>query len=195
MRDFFGNPYAKGQYEYLEARKRQQLRITLVCAFFVAAFVIAGLIVYHTTKNLLTIPGILMVLPTANFLVTYIALLKGKPLDPVKREQTKEYEENGLVLFHLMYVDEKGRRHFLDHVTVYQNAVVAYAPSVKEAERVAVESDCIVRLRKKGVNLRLKIYTDWQEYWNRLLEINKEIPEDQVKLVEKAQEQLLGMSL
>ncbi|MBO4838907.1 MAG: hypothetical protein J5493_06020 [Lachnospiraceae bacterium] len=195
MRSFFGNPYAKGQYEYLEARKRQQLHITLVCAFVVAAFVAAGLIVYHTTKNILSVPGILMVLPTANFLVTYIALLKGKPLDPVKREQAKAYEENGLALFHLMYVDEKGKRHFLEHVTVYQNAIVAYAPSVKEAERVTVESDCIVRLRKKGVNLRLKIYTDWQEYWNRLLEINKEIPEDQVKLVEKAQELMLGMSL
>ena len=51
------------------------------------------------------------------------------------------------------------------------------------------------RLRKKGVSLRLKVFTDWQEYWNRLLEINKEIPEDQVKLVEKAQELMLGMSL
>ncbi len=195
MRSFFGNPYAKGQYEYLEARKRQQLHITLVCAFVVAAFVGAGLIVDHTTKNILSIPGILMVLPTANFLVTYLALLKGKPLDPVKREQAREYEANGLALFHLMYVDEKGKRHYMEHVTVYQNAVVAYAPSVKEAERVALESDCITRLRKKGVSLRLKVYTDWQEYWNRLLEINKEIPEDQVKLVEKAQELMLGMSL
>ena len=195
MRDFFANPYVKGQYEYLNARKRQQLHITLVCAFVVAAFVAAGLIVYRTTKNILTIPGVLMVLPTANFLVTYLALVKGKALDPVKREEVKIYEDNGLALFHLMYVDEKGKRFFLEHVTVYQNAVVAYAPSVKEEARVPLESDCIMRLRKKGINLRLKVYTDWQEYVKRLGDITPEIPEDQVKLVEKAQEALLGMSL
>ena len=195
MRTFFFNPYSKGQYEYLTARKRQQMRITLICAFVVMAFVAAGLIVYKTTKNILTIPGVLMVLPAANFLVTWLALMKGKALDPEKREQVRIYEESGLVLFHLMYVDEKGKRYFLDHVTVYQNAVVAYSSLVTEAERVPLESDCIVRLRNKGVNLRLKVYRDWQEYRERLKEIPTEIPEDQVKLVEKAQELMLGMSL
>ena len=94
-----------------------------------------------------------------------------------------------------MYVDEKGKRHFLDHVVVYQNAVVAYCSNIKADERVPVESDCIVRLKKKNINLRLKIYTDWEEYKARLKEIAPEVPEDQVKLVEKAQETLLNMCL
>ena len=195
MKDFSGNPYSKGQYEYLAARKRQQLHFTLVCAFVVIAFVAAGLIVYHSTKNILTVPGVLMVLPAANFFVTWLALGKGKPLDEARRQQVRVYEDSGLVLFHLMYVDEKGKRFFLEHVTVYQNAVVAFAPSVKDSERVPLESDCIMRLRKKGINLRLKVYGDWAEYVKRLQEINPEVPEDQVKLVEKAQEVMLGMSL
>ncbi len=195
MKDFFANPFSKGQYEYFAARKRQQLRITLVCAFVVLAFVGAGLIVFHNTKNLLTIPGVLMVLPMANFFVTWLALAKGKELGEEKRAQVRIFEDNGLALFHLMYVDEKGKRHFLDHVTVYQNAIVAYASTIQAEERVPAESDCIVRLKKKNINLRLKIYTDWTEYVNRLEEITPEVPEDQVKLVEKAQEVLLGMCL
>lgn len=195
MRDYFTNPFSKGQYEYFAARKRQQLSFTLVCAFVVLAFVGAGLIAFHNTKNALTIPGVLMVLPMANFLVTYLALLKGRELGEEKRAQVRIYEDNGLALFHLMYVDEKGKRHFLDHVVVYQNAIVAYASGIKAEERVPVESDCILRLKKKGINLRLKIYTDWEEYKARLEEITPEVPEDQVKLVEKAQETLLGLCL
>ena len=195
MREFFANPFSKGQYEYFAARKRQQLRITLVFVFLVLAFVAAGLIVYGHTKYLLTIPGVLLVLPMANFFVTYIALLKGKELGEEKRAEVRIFEDNGLALFHLMYVDEKGKRHFLDHVVVYQNAIVAYGSAVKADERVPVESDCIVRLKKKNINLRLKIYTDWEEYRARLAEIVPEVPEDQVKLVEKAQETLLNMCL
>ncbi|MBO4872487.1 MAG: hypothetical protein J5496_03625 [Lachnospiraceae bacterium] len=195
MSAFFANPFAKGQYEYFAARKRQQLRITLVFVFFVAAFVAAGLIVFGNTKNLLTIPGVLLVLPMANFFVTYLALVKGKELGEEKRAQVRVFEDNGLALYHLMYVDEKGKRHFLDHTVVYQNAIVAYASTVKAEERVPLESDCIVRLKKKNINLRLKVYTEWEAYLARLAEIEPEVPEDQVKLVEKAQEVLLGMCL
>ena len=195
MREFFANPFVKGQYEYYAARRRQQLHIALVCAFVVLAFVGAGLIVFHNTKNALTIPGVLMVLPMANFLVTWLALLKGKELGEDRRAEVRIFEDNGLALFHLMYVDEKGKRFFLDHVVVYQNAVVAYCSNLKEEARVPLESDCILRLKKKNINLRLKVYTDWEEYKARLAEITPEVPENQVKLVEKAQETLLNMSL
>ena len=195
MREFFSNPYHKGQYEYLNARKTQQMRFTLCCAFLVLAFVLSGLLIYHTQKNILTVPGVLMVLPAANFLVTYLALAKGKPLAPGKREALKIYEDNGLTLFHLMYVDEKGKRFFLEHVLVYHNAIVAFAPSLKGDQRVPLESDCIMRLRKKGMNLRLKLYTDWKDYCERVKEIPPEVPEDKVQLVERAQSLMLDMCL
>ena len=124
MKDFFANPFSKGQYEYFAARKRQQLRITLVCAFVVLAFVGAGLIVFHNTKNLLTIPGVLMVLPMANFFVTWLALAKGKELGEEKRAQVRIFEDNGLALFHLMYVDEKGKRQTV--IRSIENKLVPY---------------------------------------------------------------------
>ena len=195
MRDFFGNPFQKGTYEYLSARRRQQLRFTLVCAFLVLAFVLSGLLIFRQRKNILVLPGIMMVLPMANFLVTYLALGGSRPLSPEQREQVRIFEENGLALFHLMFVDEKGKRHFLDHTVVYQNAVVSYSSRIRPDQKTSVESDCIVRMRKKGITQRLKIYTDWNEYLKRLEEIPPEVPEDQVRSVEKAQETLLGMCL
>ena len=195
MKDFFGNPFQKGTYEYLSARKQQQLRFTLVFAFLVLAFVLSGLLIFKQRKNILVLPGIMMVLPMANFLVTYLALGGSKPLSPERREQVRAYEDSGLALYHLMFVDEKGKRHYLDHTVVYHNAIVAYSSRIKAEEKTSVESDCIVRLRKKGVSQRIKIYTDWNEYLKRLEEIAPEVPEDQVKSVEKAQELLLGMCL
>lgn len=195
MSEFFSNPFVKGQYEYLSARKRQQLRFALCCAFLVLCFFISGLLIYKSQKNLLVVPAALMVLPMANFSVTYLALGKGQPLSEDKRREVATFEELGLGLYHLVYVDEKGKRHFLAHCVTYQNAIVAYGPTVKEEERVPLESDCILRLKAKNVNLRLKIYRDWKEYMTRLSEIPEALPEDQRPVVERIQEIMLGMCL
>ncbi len=195
MIEFFSNPYAKGQYEYLSARKRQQLRFALCCAFLVLFFFMAGLLIYQKQKNILVVPAALMVLPMANFTVTYLALSKGKPLPGEKRREVSPFEENGLGLYHLMYVDEKGKRHYLAHLVAYHNAIVAYGPGIREDERVPLESDCILRLRAKNVNLRLKVYRDWPEYLARLSEIPGELTEEQRTSVERIQEIILGMCL
>ena len=195
MIEFFSNPYAKGQYEYLSARKRQQLRFALCCAFLVLFFFVAGLLIYQKQKNILVVPAALMVLPMANFSVTYLALGKGQPLSEDKRREVASFEELGLGLYHLVYVDEKGKRHFLAHCVAYQNAIVAYGPTVKEEERVPLESDCILRLKAKNVNLRLKVYRDWSEYLARLSEIPGELTEEQRTSMERIQEIILGMCL
>ena len=195
MKEFFSNPFTKGQYEYLSARKRQQLRFTICCAFLVVAFFALGLLIYHKQRNILVVPAALMVLPMANFLVTYLALAKGRPMEEEKRRTLQPYEEAGLTLFHLMYVDEKGKRFYLDHVITYHNAVVAYGPSVPQDNKVPLESDCILRFKKKNINLRLKVFTDWQAYLDRLKEIDPQVPADQVKFVERTQQTLLDLCL
>ena len=192
---WFSNPYAKGQYEYHGSRKKQQLKAAIVCALVMAAFIAAGLLIYHTKKNLLMIPGLLMVLPMANFFVTWLALADGHELPTDKREAVAVFEEAGMAEYHLMYVNEKGRRQFLEVTLFYQGAIVAYASKVKEGTKTEYESDCIMRLRKKGVTQRLRIYTDWNEYLERIREIAPEVPADEVGKVEKAKDLFLSLCL
>ena len=195
MHALFHNPYEKGQYDYLPYRKKQQLLAALICFFFVAAFVVAGLLIFKDRKNILMIPGVLMVLPFANFFVTYLALTGYKLLSPERRAQVKAFEDAGMGLYHLVYVDEKGKRQYLDHTVVYQNAIVAYCSKLKPERKVPVETDCILRLKKKNINMRLKIYADWESYQQRLADIEPAVPEEDVPKVEKAEELLTGMCL
>ena len=172
MHALFHNPYQKGQYDYLVYRRKQQLLAALICAFFVVAFVAAGLLIFHKRKNLLMIPGLMMVLPMANFLVTYLAIAAFKPLSAERREQVKAFDDAGMSLYHLIYVDEKGKRQYLDYTVVYQNAIVAYCSKITKERKAPVETDCILRLKKKNINLRLKIYTEWEAFMERLGDID-----------------------
>ncbi len=192
----FTNPYQKGQYEYLASRRRQQLAFGAVCAAVAAAFVIAGRLIYHKSANLLMIPGLLMTLPFANFFVTWLAIASGRVLAKERREHLKQYEESGMVLYHLFPVDAKDRIMYLTAVVCYQGGLAAFSDAKKaEEKKKECESDIIVRMKKKGVPLRLKIYTDWDAFCARLADIAPEVPAGETVLVEKAEEILTGMCL
>ena len=195
IRKLFFNDAQKGQYDYLAKRRRQQLTFAVVCFVLMAAIVGAGLLIYRKRANILMIPGLLMALPFANFLVTYIAIANGKPVSPEKREILKPYEEGGMLIYHLHEVDEKGKRHYLDCVLVYQGGAVAYGSLLKEEEKKACEDDVTVRLKKKGLPMRLKIYPDWEAFRTRIAEVEPFVPEDEAAKVEKTEEALLGLCL
>ena len=192
----FKNPNYKGSYDYLAARRRQYMAYTILCALLVAGFFLAGWLITHTKKNLLVLPALMCVIPFANFLSAYIAMSAGaKLLEEEKRAVVKPFEDAGMLYYHLMYCDEKGKRQFLDCVVFYQGGIVAYASNVKPERKTAVESDCITRLRKKGVSMRLRIYTDWEDFQKRSAEIAPEVPEDEAKKVERAEEHFLNLCL
>ena len=196
MFKIFKNPNYKGSYEYLAARKRQYIAYAVLCALGVAGFLALGFLIAHTKKTILILPALFCVIPFSNFVSALIAMSAGASYLPEdKRAVVQRFEDSGMLYYHLMYCDEKGKRQFLDCVVFYQGGIVAYCSKLNAERKADIESDCIVRLKKKNINLRLKIYTDWEEYKARLKEIAPEVPEDQVKLVEKAQETLLNMCL
>ena len=192
----WSNPYEKGSFPYMKARKQQYLFWTLLCGGVVALLVALGFIIWHSRKNLLMIPGMLMVIPFANFLTSYLAMALGsREMSAAEREQLAPYEAAGMVLYHLMYCDEKGKRQFLDAVVVYAGGLVGYSPSLKEEDRVPLETDCILRLKKKALPLRLKLYTDWEGFVKRTETVAPAVGEGEEKTVERAKEQLLLMCL
>lgn len=167
----FSNPYEKGAYGYLQARKRQQLLGCLVCACGVALFWGIGMIVYHTPKNLFALPAIFMVLPTANFFVSWVAIASYKTEKEQRYAELLPYEEAGLLLSDLAIVNEKGKRLFLGFVIVYEGGIVAYAPVLKDNYKNEFETDVILRLKKKGLPMRIKIYDDWSAFCERISRI------------------------
>ncbi len=192
----FKNPNYKGSYEYLAARKRQYLVWAVICALLVAGFFLLGWLLTHSRKNIFILPALFSVIPFANFVSALIAMSAGASYLPEeKRAAVQRFEDAGMLYYHLMYCDEKGKRQFLDCVVFYQGGIVAYCSKLKAERKTDVESDCITRLKKKGTTLRLKIYTDWDEFAARIAEIEDAVPEDEAKKVEKAEEQFLNLCL
>ncbi len=192
----FKNPNYKGSYEYLAARKRQYLAYAILCALLVAGFFLLGWCLTHTRKNIFILPALFSVIPFSNFVSAYIAMSSGASYLPdEKRAAVQRFEDAGMLYYHLMYCDEKGKRQFLDCVVFYQGGIVAYCSKLKAERKTDVESDCITRLKKKGTSLRLKIYTDWDEFCERIAQIEAVVPEEDAKKVEKAEEQFLNLCL
>ena len=192
----FKNPNYKGSYEYLAARKRQYLVWAVICALLVAGFFLLGWLLTHSRKNIFILPALFSVIPFANFVSALIAMSAGASYLPEeKRAAVQRFEDAGMLYYHLMYCDEKGKRQFLDCVVFYQGGIVAYCSKLKAERKTDVESDCITRLKKKGTTLRLKIYTDWDEFAARIADIEAEVPEEDAKKVEKAEEQFLNLCL
>lgn len=192
----FKNPNYKGSYPYMTARKAQYLAYTLALAFGVIAIFTAGLLIWHTKRNFLTIPAMLLVIPFANFFASWMAMALGSTeLDAEKRAKVQKYEDAGMLFYHLMYCDEKGKRQFMDCVLFYQGGIVAYCHELKAERKTDVETDCITRFKKKALPYRLKIYTDWAEYEKRIADIDPVVPEEDAKKVERAMEQFLNLCL
>ena len=192
----FKNPNYKGSYEYLAARRRQYMAYAILCALLVAGFFLLGWFLTHTRKNIFILPALFSVIPFANFVSAYIAMSSGASyLDEEKRAAVRRFEEAGMLYYHLMYCDEKGRRQFLDCVVFYQGGIVAYCSKLKAERKTDVESDCITRLKKKGTSMRLKIYTDWDEFAARIANVEAVVPEEDAKKVERAEEQFLNLCL
>ena len=196
MFKIFKNPNYKGSYEYLAARKRQYIAYAVLCAVGVAGFLALGFLIAHTKKTILILPALFCVIPFSNFVSALIAMSAGASYLPDdKRAVVHRFEDSGMLYYHLMYCDEKGKRQFLDCVVFYQGGIVAYCSKLKAERKTDIESDCITRLKKKGTSLRLKIYTDWNEFCERIAQIEDVVPEEEAKKVEKAEEQFLNLCL
>ena len=70
----------KGEFGYLNYRKKLNLIKMIVSFAVVAAVLIIGFIVYKTRANIFTVAAIVLVLPAAKMAVAYFVVLPHKPL-------------------------------------------------------------------------------------------------------------------
>ena len=74
----------KGEFGYLNYRKKLNLIKMIVSFAVVAAVLIIGFIVYKTRANIFTVAAIVLVLPAAKMAVAYFVVLPHKPADKRK---------------------------------------------------------------------------------------------------------------
>jgi len=165
----------KGSYGYIEARQKSLLIKAFLCALAAGVVAIIGLLIYKNKLNILMIPAMCLVIPFANYLVSYLAIAKYTRGTKEQYAILKPYEEQGMLISDLAMVNDKGIRMYAEFAVVYKNGIVTYASNKKwKANDMEIHINDV--LKRRNVPMRLKVYHDWNEFMERIDGL--EIPED-----------------
>ena len=181
----------KGCYGYIDRRQKNQFIKAMICAAVVAFFIILGLIIFGTKFNLLMVPGMCMVLPFANFFVSWIAVSKYITASPAMYENVQAFDEAGMLLSDLVFVDEKGSRYFCEFAVIYKNGIIVYS-SEKKLQPYKVEVHVNDLLKRRGIPMRLKVFKDWNEFLQRIDGVEAATEEADTRRVELARETIIN---
>ncbi len=183
----------KGSYGYLNFKKKYQLRWTGFWAVVVVLFVVAGLLIWGTRMNFLMIPGMICVIPFANYFVTYVAFSPYESGTAEQYAQLQYFEEAGMLLSDLLLVDENGARAPMTFAVIYANGIVAYQ-SYKKDTRDKITLTVNDTMKRRGIPMRIKVYRSWEDFLARISEMSIPAPEDAGR-VEMAREALLSLCM
>ncbi len=190
----FGGGIPKGKYGYADYMRRNLLIKAIVCALFSALFVVLGLIIFKTKRNYLMIPGMLMVLPFANFMASYISWAKFHTAKPEQYAMVKNFEASDMLLCDLAVVNDAGKRMFAEFAVIYRNGVLVYGSDTRWKVQ-DMDTHFNAKLRSRGLTIRLKSYHDFDEFLARIDGL--EPPEDETskRRVELARDTLINSSM
>lgn len=181
----------KGHYGYVDRRQKNQLIKAILCGLVVAFFIILGLIIFKTKMNILMVPGMFMVMPFANFLVSWLAIAKYSSATPEMYEVVRAYDEAGMLLSDLVFVDDKGMRYFCEFTVIYKNGILIYA-SDKKWDTYKVEVHLNDQMKKRGIPMKCKVYKNWDEYIERINGVEPAVDENETRRVELARETVIN---
>ncbi len=184
----------RGEYGYLDYRHRHLRMMSLICIAAVAACLIIGFAIWHTRKNAMMIPAVLLVLPAANYVVSYLAVFVYHTAPKQQHEALLSYEQAGMLLSDLIIVDEKQHRSGLDFVVIYKNAAVGYQSRQKDSKD-AVEITINDVLKRRGLPMRIRVYRDWDEFLQRLGDVEPKIEEEAERRIRIARDAIVGVSM
>lgn len=161
------NKYIKGDYLYLQSKKKMEIIKTIVFFAISAALYIAGYVTTGSNKNYLTIVAVLGCLPASKSAVTMIMNLKVKPCsESVYKAITNKFgEKTGA---YNLYFTSYDKNYDMKHVFVKGMTVIAFTENEKLSEAGFEEHIKTVLNRDaiKGVNV--KVYKDLDKYLARM---------------------------
>ena len=186
----FDGGIQKGSYGYADYRRKNLMIKALVCAAASLLFIILGLVIFKTKRNYLMIPGMLMVLPFANFAATYISMMKFKSAPKEQYAQVKNFETAGMLLSDLVVVTEAGKRMYAEFAVVYRNGIVMYGSDTRWKTQ-DMDTHFNGKLRSRGLTVRLKSYHDFSEFIARIDGLEPPDDETSKRRVELERETIL----
>ena len=180
----------RGKYGYINIRKKSLLLKSVLCLSLMAVLLLIGFLIFHNIRNVLMIPGMLMVIPLANYVASYAAVMKFRSGTEDQYSMLAHFYEQDMLMADLLFVTEDGKRYLCEFAVIYKGGVVAYA-SDSSWKPYVVESHVNSLLKKRGVGMNLKIYHDFDEFLKRINGIEPASDEDG-RRIELARETIIN---
>ena len=153
----------RGTYGYVDYRKKNQLIKALAVGAIMGILILIGYLIFGNIKNYLMIPTMLLVIPFANFLVVFFAVLPFRTAPKELYTELKNFADADMLMSDLIVVDEKGARYFCEFAVVYAGGVFAYSSNGKwRPEKVEIPIN--EKLSKRGITGRIKCYKGWEDF-------------------------------
>lgn len=182
----------KGEYGYLNTRKKRLGIATLLCLCMVASFFLVGYLSTKTRNNILTVMAILTALPTAKFAASFLVLL---PYPSVSFEQYKkvlEYAKGVRILTDLVITTGEKTLPTL-FIAIHNSSVCGYTKEEKY-DIVYAETFLTKNLMANGQKATVKIFKDEKVFLHRLETMSQiETDEKQQKKDQRIGEILLTL--
>lgn len=160
------NKYTKGEYLYLQNKKKMEIIKTILFFGISAALYIAGYVTTGSNKNYLTIVAVLGCLPASKSAVSMIMYLKTKGCSERVYKAISEKIGNKEGAYNL-YFTSYDKNYDLSHVFVKGMTVVGFTErKIAEAEFEEHIKTVLNRDAIKGINV--KLYKDLDKYLTRI---------------------------
>lgn len=159
----------KGQFEYINKRKRQLGLICAVCFLLVLAVFLTGYIAVGRRENLMTVAAILGVLPAAKFAATLFMVLPYRSLSKEEYDKAKEAAGDAILYVDMLISTEK-KVLPTDAVVIRGGNVCGYTSHPKYDVSFA-QTYISDMLKKNGVKANVRIFTDQAKFLRRAREL------------------------
>ena len=161
----------KGQFGYLEKRKKREILFTL-CLFAVALILyVIGLILKKTNQNMFPLFAILMCLPASRYLVSSILYVRAKGCSLKVRDMIRE-NVGELYGEYDLYFTSYNKNFAFSHMFYADGSLIGLSedPSMDEKAFVTFMEDMLQKGQRKKCSIH--VLTDPEKYCRRMREMN-----------------------
>lgn len=174
----------KGQYGYINHRKKTQLIITGICFLVVFIVFFTGLIINNWDRNnIYTVAAIVLVLPSAKFAVSYLIVCNYKTPDKKVYNEITENVSNLCILSDCA-IACKDKRAYVEFAIITDSCIYCYSNT--KIDTKYFEDNVAEFIKSCGDTVNVKLIRELDVFINRIKSLNNvEMKENKIERVKK----------
>lgn len=161
----------KGQFGYFRYERTRRLLITILTILLPATIFVAGILIYGSEKNLLTVLSLVLVIP---FAMAFVSLIMVYTHKSIPEDLYREVEDHAgtLMTVYELYVTHEEASTMVDAAAICGNTVVGLVTEKRGDPKFT--ADYIKKvLRSNGIGSNVTLMTDRKHFIERLDTMNE----------------------